>query len=36
MASDARVQQGPFAQEALWRSTLPLGRDAGAAHGAGT
>ena len=27
MASDARVQRGPFAQERLWRSTLPLGRD---------
>jgi hypothetical protein len=27
MVSDARVQQGPFAQERLWRSTLPLGRD---------
>jgi hypothetical protein len=28
MASDARVSQGPFAQRALWRSTLPLGLDA--------
>ena len=28
MASDARVQQGQFAQRALWRSTLPLGGDA--------
>ena len=27
MACDARVQHGPFAQERLWRSTLPLGRD---------
>jgi hypothetical protein len=27
MACDARVQQGPFAQESLWASTLPLGRD---------
>ncbi len=27
MASDARVQSGPFAQERLWRSTLPLGVD---------
>ena len=27
MASDARVQNGPFAQERLWRSTLPLGVD---------
>jgi hypothetical protein len=27
MACDARVQQGLFAQEALWSSTLPLGRD---------
>jgi DNA helicase HerA-like ATPase len=27
MASDARTQQGPFAQERLWRSTLPLGGD---------
>ncbi len=27
MASDARVQQGPFAQLALWHSTLPLGAD---------
>jgi DNA helicase HerA-like ATPase len=27
MASDAGVQQGLFAQEALWSSTLPLGRD---------
>ena len=25
--SDARVQPGPFAQQALWRSTLPLGSD---------
>ncbi len=28
MASDARVQHGAFAQEQLWCSTLPLGRDA--------
>jgi DNA helicase HerA-like ATPase len=27
MASDARVNHGLFAQEQLWRSTLPLGRD---------
>jgi DNA helicase HerA-like ATPase len=27
MASDARVQQGQFAQQQLWASTLPLGRD---------
>jgi DNA helicase HerA-like ATPase len=27
MACDARVQHGPFAQKALWQSTLPLGRD---------
>jgi hypothetical protein len=27
MATDARVQHGQFAQAALWRSTLPLGRD---------
>jgi DNA helicase HerA-like ATPase len=27
MASDARIQHGPFAQERLWESTLPLGRD---------
>ena len=27
MASDARVQHGLFAQERLWCSTLPLGRD---------
>jgi len=27
MASDARVQPGAFAQEQLWGSTLPLGRD---------
>jgi len=27
MATDARVQHGPFAQEALWRSTLPLAHD---------
>jgi hypothetical protein len=27
MACDARIQQGLFAQEALWASTLPLGRD---------
>ena len=26
--SDARAQPGPFAQRALWRSTLPLGHDA--------
>jgi hypothetical protein len=30
MACDARVQHGPFAQGALWRSTLPLGRDVAA------
>jgi TraG P-loop domain len=30
MASDARVQHGPFAQAQLWRSTLPLGRDVAA------
>jgi hypothetical protein len=27
MASDARVQHGLFAQERLWRTTLPLGSD---------
>jgi DNA helicase HerA-like ATPase len=27
MACDARIGQGLFAQEALWGSTLPLGRD---------
>jgi hypothetical protein len=27
MACDARVQHGPFAQAAIWRSTLPLGHD---------
>jgi hypothetical protein len=27
MVSDARVGHGAFAQAALWRSTLPLGRD---------
>jgi hypothetical protein len=27
MACDARVQHGPFAQQALWQSTLPLGCD---------
>jgi type IV secretory pathway VirB4 component len=27
MACDARIQQGLFAQGALWQSTLPLGRD---------
>lgn len=30
MASDARVNHGMFAQEQLWRSTLPLGRDTAA------
>jgi hypothetical protein len=30
MASDARVNHGLFAQEQLWRSTLPLGRDVAA------
>jgi hypothetical protein len=28
MLTDARVQHAPFAQAALWRSTLPLGHDA--------
>jgi len=27
MATDARVQHGPFAQQGLWRSTLPLAQD---------
>jgi hypothetical protein len=27
VACDARIQHGPFAQRALWGSTLPLGRD---------
>jgi DNA helicase HerA-like ATPase len=27
MVCDARIQHGPFAQERLWCSTLPLGRD---------
>jgi DNA helicase HerA-like ATPase len=30
MASDARVNHGLFAQEQLWQSTLPLGRDVAA------
>jgi hypothetical protein len=32
MASDARVQHAPFAQLAVWRSTLPLGEDAARRH----